>query len=64
MGKEFNQIEYQNRYMKEKYDRIGLMVPKGRKDEIKEQAASRGMSVNEYINRLIEADMEAGKEGK
>jgi predicted DNA binding CopG/RHH family protein len=62
MGKEFNQIEYQNRYMKEKYDRIGLMVPKGRKEKIKEQAASRGMSVNQYINRLIEADLGIEKE--
>lgn len=26
----FNQISYQNEYIKEKYDRINLTVPKGR----------------------------------
>lgn len=51
---EFNQITYQNEYIKEKYDRINLTVPKGRKDEIKKQAAKEGKSVNEYINNLIE----------
>ena len=27
---EFNQISYQNEYIKEKYDRINLTVPKSR----------------------------------
>lgn len=54
---EFNQIAYQNDYIKEKYDRINLTVPKGRKEEIKRKATSAGMSVNEYINSLIDKDM-------
>ena len=54
--KEFNQIAYQNDYIKEKYDRINLTVPKGRKEEIKKKAAEAGKSVNEYINDLIERD--------
>ncbi len=54
---EFNQIAYQNDYIKEKYDRINLTVPKGRKEEIKKRAASEGKSVNEYINSLIDSDM-------
>ncbi len=54
---EFNQIAYQNDYIKEKYDRINLTVPKGRKEEIKKKAALAGMSVNEYINSLIDKDM-------
>ena len=64
---EFNQISYQNEYIKEKYDRINLTVPKGRKDftifakmhikeEIKKKAAAAGQSVNEYINALIDND--------
>ncbi len=53
---EFNQIAYQNDYIKEKYDRINLTVPKGRKEEIKKRAAA-GKSVNEYINSLIDDDM-------
>lgn len=55
MASEFNQIAYQNHYIKEKYDRINLTVPKGRKEEIKSKAAKQGLSVNEYINRLLEA---------
>lgn len=53
---EFNQISYQNEYIKEKYDRINLTVPKGRKEEIKKKAAAAGQSVNEYINALIDND--------
>ena len=53
---EFNQIYYQNEYIKEKYDRINLTVPKGRKEEIKKKAAAAGQSVNEYINALIDND--------
>lgn len=53
----FNQFEYQNNYVKEKYDRISLIVPKGRKETIKKKAAAEGKSVNEYINRLIDNDM-------
>lgn len=55
--KEFNQIAYQNDYIKEKYDRINLTVPKGRKEEIKKKAEAAGKSVNEYINDLIEKDL-------
>ncbi len=54
----FNQFEYQNNYIKEKYDRISLIVPKGRKEEIKKKAAAEGKSVNEYINSLIDGDMD------
>ena len=53
-GTEFNQFAYQNEYIKEKYDRINLTLPKGRKEEIKKAAAAEGKSVNEYINSLID----------
>lgn len=53
---EFNQIAYQNNYIKEKYDRINLTVPRGRKEEIKAKAAAQGLSVNEYINKLLDND--------
>ena len=46
---EFNQISYQNEYIKEKYDRINLTVPKGRKEEIKKKAAAAGQSVRLLI---------------
>ena len=53
--------DYKNQYIAENYDRINLTVPKGRKQEIKDRATTRGMSANEYINKLIEKDLEAGK---
>ena len=57
----FNQISYQNEYIKEKYDRINLTVPKGRKEEIKKKAASTGQSVNEYINETRQFLRAAGR---
>lgn len=56
--KEFNQIKYQNKYIKEKYDRVGLTMPKGKKEVIKARALEEGMSINEYINSLINKDIQ------
>lgn len=47
-----------NKYMAANYDRINLTMPKGRKDEIKAHAESRGESVNSFINRAIDETME------
>lgn len=58
--KEFNQVEYQNKFINEKYDRINLTVPKGEKAIIKEKAAAAGESVNEYINQAIKQRMGTG----
>lgn len=49
-----------NKYIANAYDRINLTVPKGKKDEIKAHAESRGESVNAYIWRLIQEDMKKG----
>ena len=46
-----------NKYMKENYDRVNLTMPKGKKDEYKAFAESRGMSLTAYIVKLIEEDM-------
>lgn len=48
-----------NGYISRSYDRINLTVPKGRQADIKKRADSIGESVNGYINKLIQADMEA-----
>lgn len=47
-----------NKYMQENYDRVSLMMPKGRKDMVKAQAAKNGESLNGYINRAIDEAME------
>ena len=39
-------------------DRVSLVMPKGHKDIIKAHANSRGESVNAFINRAIENQME------
>ena len=49
-----------NKYIANAYDRINLTVTKGKKDEIKAHAESRGESVNAYIWRLIQEDMKKG----
>lgn len=46
------------RYNKKAYDRIELIVKKGRKTEIKAFARRQGKSVNRLINDLLEQAME------
>ena len=47
-------IEYNNKFNKENYDRVSLMLPKGKKDIIKDKAKENGESVNAFINRAID----------
>ena len=47
-----------HKYVKANYDRMEMTVPKGRKEEIKAHAESRGESVNAFINRAISETME------
>lgn len=54
----FNQIKYQNEFIKQKYDRVNLTVPKGKKEKIKAAAKAAGQSVNEYINSAIDSYMD------
>ena len=46
-----------DKYLREKVDTFVVRVPKGKKDEIAEFAASKGMSLNGYITSLVFADM-------
>jgi uncharacterized protein (DUF1778 family) len=49
-----------NKYNAKAYDRIALQVKKGQRDIIRTYAESKGMSLNGYINMLIENDMKQG----
>lgn len=49
------------KYVKNKYDRFGLTMPKGDLDAIKAHAAARSESVNGFINRAIEETMQRDK---
>lgn len=53
-----------NKYKKSNYDRIELVVPKGKKEIIQAHAEAQGESVNGFINRAISETMERdGLEG-
>ncbi|MDE5947055.1 MAG: antitoxin [Oscillospiraceae bacterium] len=54
MGKTSSQSK--NKYNKKAYDRINVMLPKGKKDLYKKIAQSKGLSLNGYINKLLEAN--------
>lgn len=54
-----------NKYMSKAYDRINLVVKKGKREEIKAHADQRGESVNAFINRAIDEQMERdGEQGE
>jgi len=53
--------KYIYQYTKDNYDRISLTVPAGEKDSIKAHAATRGESVNAFINRAIQSQIAADK---
>lgn len=51
---------YKNRHIKEHYDRINLVIPKGEKDRIKKICFEIGASVNEYLYMLVCNDLADG----
>lgn len=55
--KGFDQFKYQNEYNKEKYDRLTLVMPKGKKDKVKQRAVELNKSVNSYINDVLDKDI-------
>ncbi len=57
MAENPNSIKYRNAYNRENYDRVTVMMPKGRKQRIHERADDLGKSVSAYINFLVETDL-------
>lgn len=53
-----NAIAYNNKFNKETYDRINLTVPKGKKEVIQSAAQLTGESVNGFIWRLVQAELD------
>lgn len=51
-----------NEWIAKAYDRINLTLPKGQKDIIKAHAEARSESVNAFINRAIESQIERDTE--
>lgn len=50
-----------NKYKKSNYDRIELVVPKGKKEVIQAHAEAQGESVNGFVGRAIDEAMERDK---
>ena len=48
------QYKRQNEFKKENYDRAGVTLPKGTKERI----TATGESVNKFINRLVEQELQ------
>lgn len=56
----FDKVKYNDEYNKANYDRCIFNVPKGKKEIITNHYKSRGYkSLNDYINTLINKDMES-----
>ena len=51
------QKEATARYNKKAYDFISVVVPKGKRKQISDYAASQGKSMNRFINDAIDAQM-------
>ena len=52
--------EYNKKYVKTymaKFERIGIKVPKGKRELLKSYAEKHSESVNGFINRLIDAEL-------
>lgn len=56
------QQKAQNKWIAKAYDRINLIVTKGKKDVIQAHAEAQGESVNGFINRAIDEAMERDSE--
>lgn len=50
-----------NKYKRANYDRLEMLVPKGKKEIIKAHAESMGESVNGFISRAIDNQIERDK---
>lgn len=48
-----------NKYNTANYDSLRIVVPKGKKDKIKAFAESKGESLNGFVNRVIDKEMES-----
>ena len=51
-----------NRYMQKAYDRLNVLVPKGKREIIKAAAVAADESMNQYINGAIDDRMEHDRE--
>lgn len=58
-GAEFDQIKYQNDFIRQNYDRINLTIPKNRGETWRTLAAAEGKSVNAFVRDAVESHISA-----
>jgi len=51
-----------HKYVREKYDRINITVPKGRKEALQTHAEVAGQSLNAYVVQAIDERVERESE--
>ena len=52
--KKFNKFDYNNEYAAEHYDRITILLPKGRKEKIKKYCTEKKISMSEFITACLD----------
>ena len=60
MGKTSSTVK--NRYNQKTYDRVEIVIRKGRKADITAHAQSKGLSVNGLVGELLRADLNMTEE--
>ena len=53
----FDKVSYNNAFNAKKYDRVTIMLPKGKQPIVKAHAEKQKESVNAFINRAIDETM-------
>lgn len=57
----YEKIKYNNEYNKTNYERLNILVKKGMKEYIEQRAKENYNSINQYVNALINSDLEANE---
>lgn len=60
MGEKYTEAQKKAsiKYLKEKTDSIQIRTPKGTKERWKDEAAARGLSLNQFIVEAVEQEIE------
>lgn len=60
MDKQNPATKAKNKYNARVYDQLRVLVPKGKKDIIKQAAAKVGESINSFVNKAIDTRLKGG----
>ena len=60
-AKKEDELSYIAKYQKDNYDRITVMAPKGKKDELKKAAEFKNMKLSAFVLDCVEKELERMK---